>query len=179
MSRTDTDQAPSATDAGARAAHVRALFVSLFHDRDFARVRQAWKAESVDHFLAAGLSATGPDELEAFFRRLFSAMPDFDLQIERIVAQGNDVVVQWRAKATFTGTPFLGIEATGAKLDIFGCDVIVLDDQGRVESNTVYYDGAEFARQVGVLPRRDSIAERAIMFGANAVTRIRRPFRAR
>jgi hypothetical protein len=44
---------------------------------------------------------------------------------------------------------------------------------GRVAHNTIYYDGAEFARQVGMLPPRDSAGDRAITGAFNAVTKAR------
>jgi steroid delta-isomerase-like uncharacterized protein len=162
---------PSETEAQARA-----LFSALFDDRDFATVRQFWTPRSVDHFLAAGISPTGPDELEAFFRGMLDAIPDFDLQIENVVANGRQVVVQWHAHGNFTGTPFLGIEATGRYIEMRGVDVIVLDEDGKLDTNTVYYDGAEFARQVGLLPKMGSAADRALMWSFNAKTKLARSF---
>ena len=40
--------------------------------------------------------------------------------------------------------------------------------------NTAYYDGASFARQVGMLPSEGSGAERAMKGAFNAVTKMRR-----
>jgi steroid delta-isomerase-like uncharacterized protein len=169
------DQAPS--DPREAVAQVRSLFSALFDDRDFETVRQYWTPTSVDYFLAAGVTATGPDELEAFFRGMFAAIPDFRLEIENIVASGRQVVVQWHATGTFTGEPFLGIVATGRPVEIRGCDVIRIDDDGKLDTNTVYYDGLEFARQVGLLPQKDSAGDRALMGVFNARTRLTRPFR--
>jgi len=45
--------------------------------------------------------------------------------------------------------------------------------------NTIYYDGADLARQIGMLPRRDSTADRAVMAAFNAVSRIRARVRGR
>jgi predicted ester cyclase len=97
----------------------------------------------------------------------------FDDDWRNVVEDGErQVVVQWHATATFTGAPFLGIEPTGRRLDIRGCDVIVVDDDFKVVTNTVYYDGAEFARQVGMLPPRDSAADRMTLKAFNARTRV-------
>ena len=54
-----------------------------------------------------------------------------------------------------------------------GMDILEIQEQ-QILSNTAYYDGAEFARQVGMLPPRDSGPERAIRNTFNAVTRVRR-----
>jgi hypothetical protein len=45
--------------------------------------------------------------------------------------------------------------------------------------NTAYYDGMTFAREIGMLPPRDSQAERAMFAAFNAVTRVRERLAAR
>ncbi len=74
-------------------------------------------------------------------------------------------VVQWHATGTFTGAPFLGIEPTGRRIEIHGLDVIRFDANHKIETNTVYYDGAQFARDIGMLPPRDSALDRAMLGG--------------
>ena len=41
-------------------------------------------------------------------------------------------------------------------------------------SNTAYFDGASFARQIGMLPPDGSGADRAMKSAFNAVTKLRR-----
>jgi hypothetical protein len=53
-----------------------------------------------------------------------------------------------------------------------GCDVIELEDR-KIRRNTAFFDGAAFARAVGMLPPRDSGAERAMYSAFNAVTKVR------
>lgn len=45
---------------------------------------------------------------------------------------------------------------------------------GKIVHNTAYYDGAAFARAIGMLPPRDSGVERAMTTGFNALTKLRR-----
>ncbi|MBW2530717.1 MAG: ester cyclase [Deltaproteobacteria bacterium] len=154
--------------------HVRDLFFALFDRQDFVTARTYWKDSSVDHFLALGRSASGPDDLEAFFRSMHAAMPDLSMDIESVVVSANRAVVQWRLRGTFDGAPFEGIEATGRRVDLRGCDCFVWDEEGLVDENTVYYDGAAFARQIGLLPQQDSAGDRAILGGFNLLTRVRK-----
>ena len=77
----------------------------------------------------------------------------------------------WRSTGTFSGAPFQGVEPTGARIDFEGCDVFTLD-KGLIQQNNVYYDGAEFARQAGLLPPRDSVAEQRMTALVNARTRL-------
>lgn len=43
---------------------------------------------------------------------------------------------------------------------------------GLVQHSTIYYDGATFARQVGMLPAQGSAADRALIAVFNAKTRL-------
>jgi hypothetical protein len=45
---------------------------------------------------------------------------------------------------------------------------------GKNVTNTAYYDGMAFAREIGLLPAQDSGAERAMKGAVNAVTKARR-----
>jgi hypothetical protein len=84
-------------------------------------------------------------------------------------------VVQWHATGTFNGSSgFLGLEPNGRRLDLRAVDVIELDDDFKVVTNTIYYDGAEFARQLGMLPARDSAADRAMLAAFNGATKLRK-----
>jgi steroid delta-isomerase-like uncharacterized protein len=122
----------------------------------------------------------GKDALAAFGRELFAAFPDWTLEIEQTVDGGDRrVVVQWTASATFDGAPWQGIEPTGSKVTVRGIDVISLDQDGKVDHNTVYYDGMAFARQIGMLPRAGSTADRAVLATFNATTKAKTHLRNR
>ena len=139
--------------------------------------RLYWDDESVDDFVAIG-TFRGAKEIAGFFRETLTAFPDFDIEVERIVEDGDVAVVQWRASGTFTGGPFLGIEPTERPVEIRGIDVMEWGD-GKLRHNTIYYDGAEFARQIGMLPQRDSTGERALAAAFNAVSKVRSRIRER
>lgn len=156
----------------------REAFHGIFVERDLSDPSRYWSDDSVDHFLAAGQSVRGAEALAQWFRDLFSAVPDWTLEIENTVDDGDrQVVVQWHATGTHTGAPYLGIEPSGRSIDLRGVDVIRLDADGKIDTNTVYYDGAEYGRQIGMLPRRDSAADRAMLAAFNAGSRLRRRLR--
>src|SRR3954464_299905 len=164
----------ASTDTRTLSERTRDIFSAIFDDRDLSDPYRYWTDESVDYFLAAGREVRGAHALAQWFRDLFAAVPDWKLEVENTVDDGErQVVVQWHATGTFDGAPFLGLEPTGRRLDIRGCDVIVLDDDFKVVTNTVYYDGAEYARQVGLLPPRDSAADRAMLAAFNGLTKLK------
>jgi steroid delta-isomerase-like uncharacterized protein len=152
----------------------RKSFEDLFDRRDVDAVRALWTEESVDHFLALGVDARGPEQLAAFFTEFLAAVPDWKMTIENIVEDDRHAVVQWTGSGTFDGGPFQGIEPTGKRITMRGCDVVRFTEDGKLEENTVYYDGAEFARQIGMLPPRDSMADKGMTETFNTVTRLRR-----
>jgi steroid delta-isomerase-like uncharacterized protein len=140
-------------------------------NRDLSRAAEIWGPDSVDDFVAVGVYR-GTEEIKGFFAGIFSAVPDFTIEVDRILVDGDVATVQWRARGTFTGTPFLDIEATGKPIDFRGVDVMEWRD-GVIAENTIYYDGAEFARQIGLLPPRDSAADRGMLKAFNAFTKLR------
>ena len=57
-----------------------------------------------------------------------------------------------------------------------GVDYVELED-GLIRRNTVYYDGASFARDIGMLPPQNSMAERGLYGAFNGLTQLRRALR--
>jgi steroid delta-isomerase-like uncharacterized protein len=164
----------TSTDARTPSDLARETFRVLFEERDLSDPYRFWTDDSIDHFLAAGISVRGAHDLTKWFQDLFAAVPDWHVEIENTIDDGDrQAVVQWRGGGTFTGAPFLGIEPAGRTIDLRAVDVFRFDENGKVESNTVYYDGAEFARQVGLLPPRDSALDRGMLAAFNAGTRLK------
>jgi steroid delta-isomerase-like uncharacterized protein len=148
----------------------RTIFDAL-SKRDLGAALAPVADDNVDDFVAIG-EVRGKAAIRAFFDELLTAFPDFEITVLRIVADDEVAVVQWRAEGSFSGGAFQGIEPTGRHVQIRGVDVMEIAE-GLVRHNTIYYDGASFARQIGMLPRAYSIADRAMMSAFNAVTRVR------
>jgi steroid delta-isomerase-like uncharacterized protein len=119
----------------------------------------------------------GTGEVRTFFGELFAAFPDFEFAVEQCTASAQMAVVQWRATGSFRGAPFQGIEPTGRRIEIRGCDCIEIED-GKITRNTAYYDGAAFARGLGLLPQTGSGGEKAMLAAFNAVTKVKSRFSA-
>jgi steroid delta-isomerase-like uncharacterized protein len=151
--------------------HARSYFDALAR-RDVEGMVEHWKEDGVIDLVPIGI-LRGHDEIAAFFREMFAAFPDAEMTVTRVMAGQNDVAIEWRMSAHFTGGSFQGVEPTGRPVELRGVDVIEVAD-GKNVSNTAYYDGMAFARGAGLLPPQDSGAERAMKSAVNAATRLRR-----
>ncbi|HYA69629.1 MAG TPA: ester cyclase [Acidimicrobiales bacterium] len=152
----------------------RAIFDAL-SKRDLDAVGEFLNDDTVDDFVAIGL-VEGRAAIRTFFDTLLTAFPDFEMSVERIVGDKTTAVVQWHAAGTFSGGPFQGVDPTGKHVDVRGVDVMEIA-QGRVKHNTIYYDGAAFARQIGLLPAEGSATEKAMVSAFNAATKLRKAVR--
>ena len=151
--------------------HVRSYFDALAR-RDVDEMVEHWSPDGVEDIVPVGV-LRGPAEIKAFFEGVIAAVPGAETTVSRVVAGERQAAVEWRMTGYFTGAPFQGIDPTGRRVEIRGLDMLEVED-GLIVSNTAYYDGASFARQVGMLPPVDSSAERAMKSAFNAVTKVRR-----
>jgi steroid delta-isomerase-like uncharacterized protein len=151
--------------------HVRSYFEAMDR-RDVEAMVSHWREDGVDDMVPVGL-LRGRDEMREYFKSVFAATPDARTTITRLVAGEQSCAAEWRIEGTFEGAPYLGIEPTGKHIEIRGLDLFELED-GEIVSNTGYFDGASFARQIGMLPPDGSGADRAMKSAFNAVTKLRR-----
>jgi steroid delta-isomerase-like uncharacterized protein len=150
---------------------VRAYFEAM-DNRDVGGMLAHWRADGVEDVVPVGVKR-GHGELGEFFGSMFAAMPDAHTTVTRLVAGEQSCAVEWRIEGTFSGAPYMGIEPTGKRVEIRGLDLIELED-GEIVSLTAYFDGASYARQIGMLPPDGSGADRAMKGAFNAVTKMRR-----
>jgi predicted ester cyclase len=168
MAKTKTD---SDTTAKSVEEHVTSLFEAIGR-RDVEALGEHWREDGVDEIVPIGV-LRGRSEIKDFFRGLFAAVPDLETSVVRVVPGDRLAAVEWRMTGTFTGEPFQGIDPTGKAVELRGLDLVEVEEN-EVVGITAYYDGAEFARQVGLMPPQDSSAERALKAAFNAVTKVRK-----
>jgi steroid delta-isomerase-like uncharacterized protein len=150
--------------------HARSYFDALAR-RDTQDMVAHFSPEGVEDIVPVGV-LRGRDEIKAFFDDLFAALPDAETKVERLVADERHAAVEWRMNGRFTGGVFMDIEPTGRWIEVRGFDLLEIEDK-QILSNTAYYDGASFARQVGMLPPEGSGADKAMKGAFNALTRLR------
>jgi predicted ester cyclase len=163
--------------AGSAAGVARRVFDAI-NRHDLTAIRACLHPDDYQTFLPAG-TFDGADAVVDYFSSLFAAFPDFSITIERLVAEEDAAWVRWRAAGTFSGEPFLGIRATGRRVEVLGVDARIELQDRLIRFNTIFYDGAAFLRGVGMLPARGSRGERFLIGAFNLLTRLRRRARRR
>ena len=150
---------------------VRAYYDAM-DQRDVSSMLALWADDGVEDVVPIGV-IRGREELRAFLSELFAAMPDARTTVTRVIAGEQDCAVEWRLEGTFDGSPFMGIEPTGSRVELREVSVMELKD-GEIVGITAYFDGASYARQIRMLPPDGSGADRAMKSAFNAVTKVRR-----
>ncbi len=151
--------------------HARSYLDALGR-RDVDAVGEHWREDGVEDLVPIGM-LRGRQEIKDFFSSVFAAMPDAETTLVRVVAGEQLAAVEWRMSGTFSGAQFQGIDPTSKPVEVRGMDMLEIED-GEIVSNTAYYDGMAFARQVGMFPPQDSGAERAMKGAFNALTKARK-----
>src|SRR5581483_1817102 len=139
------------------------------HDLDAALA--CWRPGGVDRFVGQD-EYIAPDGIREYFQTLFDAFPDFELEVLELTTYRNRAAVRWRGRGTFAGPGYYqGLAPNGARIDLEGCDVVVVSDD-LIEHNDAYVDTGAIARQLGVLPPAGSKAEARLTALANVRTRL-------
>lgn len=153
------------------AEEVARSYFDALGERDVDAAVAHWSPDGIEDITPLRVYR-GTDEIRTFLRGLFDAVPDAEMVVSRVTASDMVAAVEWRMSGAFTGAPFEGIDPTGSRVELRGVDCVEVED-GAIVSNTAYYDGAEFARAIGMLPRKDSAAERAMTTAFNGATKVR------
>jgi len=112
-----------------------------------------------------------PDTYREWFANMFAAFPDMRFEVIEVIADGDQAAVRWRASGTFNGSvPFEGVHPTGAAVNLEGCDLLTIRD-GKLVSLEAYMNGADMARQMGLLPPLGSGPDKALTGLFNLKTR--------
>ncbi len=88
-----------------------------------------------------------PESVHAHLTELTTAFPDLELVPERVHHSDDAVIVEGRSVGTHRGA-FLGLPATGARMDVRAC-VIYRFEGERMVNETIYFDLATQLRQLG------------------------------
>jgi steroid delta-isomerase-like uncharacterized protein len=139
----------SVADLKARTQQIFDLFNA--HDVQSASAYFAEDAELRD--VSVARPASGPQQIAAIYARQLDALPDSVVRVDRMVAEGDMVVVEWTLAGTHRGR-MLGIPATGKPVSFKGVSLLRYR-ANMIVTDTRIWDLAGLLRQIGLLPRQE------------------------
>jgi steroid delta-isomerase-like uncharacterized protein len=95
---------------------------------------------------AFGAGTGGRDDARNTVARFRSAFPDLVLDVEHLIAEGDDVVLHWTGRGTHEGE-FMGVPPSGATVTASGLDIYRIAG-GRVVEHWGYPDVAGLMAQL-------------------------------
>src|SRR5918992_2570040 len=153
------------------ARDVAAAYFDAIARRDVEAMAGLWAADGEEH-IAGQVDAVGPGGVREYFTDFFAAYPDFAVEVQSIVAEGERAAVHWTASGTQLGTLWT-LAPTGARVHFEGIDLLVVRD-GAVVRNDAVADTLSIARQLGLVPDGGSAAEQRLFAAFNTKTRLER-----
>ncbi len=102
-----------------------------------------------DHDPAPG-QAPGLEGVKQWFSSMHTAFPDFRMNVEDMIAEGDKVVARVRLSGTHQGE-LLGIDATGNRVTITGIDILRINADGKIMERWGNFDDLGMMQQLGVM----------------------------
>lgn len=123
-----------------------------WNERNFDEIAEATAPDSTITLVGSGDTFEGPDGSRAYNTMWADGFPDGKVTIDRVIASGDHVVVEFTGRGTHTGTLVTSmgeIPATGRSLTLQLCDVMEFKD-GKVQSQRTYFDSGSMMAQLGL-----------------------------
>jgi steroid delta-isomerase-like uncharacterized protein len=114
---------------------------------DAARTLATLADDILYRVVASGAIVHGKEAVSKYYDVWWTAFPDVNIEIKRIVAAGEWVIAENVATATHLG-PWLGIPPT-SKRTVQNLCAVIRCRGGLMIEETVYYDQLERIRQIG------------------------------
>ena len=126
--------------------------IAAYNAHDIERFLSYCTDDIVYEALAGARVMHGKAEMRPYLGEVFSAFPDFKIDLTSAFASGKWAATEWIMSGTFKGVlQPLGLQPTGKSFSVRGASILELQD-GKGRRNTDYYDSADFLRQIGVMP---------------------------
>ena len=130
----------------------RRFLEELWNKHNLGAVNEHVAPDVVEHNPNVPGQGPGLEGFRQSVEMVLSAFPDFQIQIEDLIAEGDRVVVRWTGGGTHRGE-FSGIPPTNQQVTIEGIEIYRYQGGKRVETWR-QFDTMRVAQQLGVIPTR-------------------------
>ena len=146
-------------------------YLAAWNSHDPEAVAAFFASDAVYDDRGAAELARGREAIRAHAERVMAAFPDLRFELIRVAHGEGFSAGEWRAEMTHRGE-LSGLAPTGRRAASAGVDVATVGEDGLITHLVSYYDGAAIMRDLGLLPRHGSRAERGLLRAASVI-----PFR--
>ena len=137
-------------------AIARRWFKELWSDGDINVIDQLAAQDAIGHGQIEQDGQINMDQFRALFLSVRNAFPDIQFTIEQTVAEGDMVVVRWRAIATHNGE-FLGTAPTNRRVEFTGMSMMKMAN-GKIVRGWDNWDQLALLTQIGAMPKTAFLA---------------------
>jgi steroid delta-isomerase-like uncharacterized protein len=109
-------------------------------------------SDFTDHNPNPGQSP-GLEGLKQFISSMHTTLPDLQVNVEDMIAEGDKVVARLRISGTHQGE-FMGNAPTGNQVTLTGIDILGIAE-GKVVEHWGNFDDLGMMRQLGVIPEQE------------------------
>ena len=132
-----------------RTASIRRLY-DLINAGDIDGFGECLADDFVEHEESPGLEPT-KDGVKQFFRMYRTAFPDLRMEPQDVLVSGDKAVARVRATGTNLGE-FMGMPATGKRVEVQLIDIIRFGDDGLAREHWGVVDALAMMQQLGAIP---------------------------
>ena len=129
-------------------AITRRLFDEVFNHGRLDLIDELVAEDAIEHEALPIATGEMRTDLRMWLTELRRAFPDYHVELQDLIAEGDRVVARERITGTNVG-PLLGIPPTGRRICVDGIDIVRVDD-GRIVEHWGMADGQTMARQLGL-----------------------------
>ena len=131
-------------------ARTRQFYEEVINAGAIDRVDEFCTEDFVDHEEFPGIPPNR-EGVKQFFSMMRSAFPDFHMEIEDILVEGDRAAIRFRMTGTHEGE-FMGIAPTHKRIDITGSDFLRIVDEERAAEHWGVTDTMTMMQQLGAVP---------------------------
>ena len=124
-----------------------------WNERKFDEIAELTAPDSTITIVGSGDTFEGVEGSRAYNEMWAAGFPDATVTVDRVIASGDHVVVEFTGRGTHTGTlrTSMGdIPATGRSVTLQLCDVMEIKD-GKIQGQKTYFDSGSMMAQLGLM----------------------------
>ena len=131
-------------------ARTRQFYDEVVNAGAIDRVDEFCTEDFVDHEEFPGIPSDR-EGVKQFFSMMRSAFPDFRVEVEDVIVEGDKAAARIRMTGTHEGE-FMGVAPTHKRIDVQGVDLLRIVDEERAAEHWGVTDTATLMQQIGAIP---------------------------